>query len=598
MPKGLPKPDPVAAFEQRRSQGAGVPPLPADFLAFLEAHIRVKFSGEVLPWSAQGHEYLVEPLLDPAAEKAAQKGTQLGVSTGIVALCLWRAGGAGWHVGYHLPTDAHVKTFVQLRVDPIINLDRTDTLPRLVVAGDPLKELGEFAKRRNKGADNITLKQVGRGWNLYLGCENVNDVISFDYDLAVLDELDELKAGIASQIGERLLHSKIAHQIAISRPALPGLGINGRYEAGDQRRWMLRCAKCRRWSNLEDSWPECLVRVDRVSRPDDAWRIVCPHCKSRLPYLERREPGTAEYVATHPGRQIASWRISQLYGPAMTADRAARLWEKAQKRREDLESFTRAVLGKPFAGERQPVSQDVFSRACNPAVPLSLSQPFLSTVHGSLPPAVYAGLDVGDTLHLTLLADLGAEGLQVFWCERLGWGEAAARLAAVRPAFFMVDGRPEHSESIRLCRRFFRGGAVCYFSQGVQQTLYGVEGPGGLVDGVIDLRDPEAVLYAKAARDDVLDDLTSEIANGALRFPALKHAEVELVGRHFQNLVKDIQGDPPRWRYQSGLENHYAFSTLYALLAREMATRLHLGPAMPIAGQTLTVKREEHAQQW
>ena len=593
MPKSLPNLNPVKAHAARKARAKPAVALPPDFLAFLRGHIVVSHSGSFLPWSAVGHEYLLEPLTLPSPWKAIQKSTQLGVSTGVIAVCFHAAGFHGWTVGYHLPTDKHCTDFVKLHIDPLINRDAT--LARLVVEGTWDDGLSEWARGRHKGSDT-TLKRIGRGWNLFQGCENPNDVISFPFDLAVSDEFDRLRTAIAAQVQERMLHSTVGHEIKLSRPELPGHGINREFESGDQRLWLLRCTRGH-WTNLEDTFPSCLVNLQRVG-----WAFRCPQCGGKLPYIEGRAEGSAQYVATHPDRELTSWRISQLYGPTTKPAAVAKRWAAAQDDHDILESFTRAILGKPFAGDRQPVSQDVFQAACNPEVKLALAEPFLpppSEGRGAGGVGIYPGIDVGKRfLHLTLLADLGALGLQTFWHERLGWGELEALLSRIPFRFLVIDALPEHTQSTLLCRKFFRQSAICYFPQGVQQTIFGVEGDGGVNEGELDIRSPEAVIYFKTNRDNLIDAMCSKVIAGKLRFPSLKFAETVLVGRHFQNLVKVLEGEPPRWKFQTAVENHYGFSTAYAYLAWEMAHRLHLGPAQPIGNRALSIPRTEDPFQW
>lgn len=570
-------------FDRERAPSS----LPADRLEFFAGHIHPKTDGHYIPWSFDGHEFLRDVVADQAEIQVRRKAAQLGFSTVEIGCALQDAGACGYNVGYYLPTDDFIERFVQSRFDPLIDAD--EALATLVVDGDPGTHISAAAKKRRKRADRTQLKHIGRGQLWFFGCQNMGDVKSVDLDKVVRDEVDELNPEFSSFIADRILHSRYRRQVALSQPSVPGFGIDAEFEASDQKHWLLRCNRCRKWTCLEDSFPDCLIQVR------GEWRLVCSSCHARLPYLENVAAGVypadedrggrrvAQWVARHPGRGISGVHGSQLWGPHTNAAMIAQQWAKAQRSRRERERFTISILGYPFAGDRQPVGEEVFSGACNPTQGLTWRAP-----DGVM--ALWAGIDVGDTLYLTIDAELEDGSTQTIWFETFTggeWGTLERRLRDAGVRFFIIDARPEKTAAKKLCRSDGLTGAICYFPQGVEQPTFGIE----------DEKTRSPVHYCKAPRDDVLDDLCDEIINGERRFPAAKHDVMGLVKAHFRNLVKD-KTDQGRWAYKRGVENHFALAQCYSRLARLMARGLGLGPITHLAGGEWTVPREEMKDEW
>ena len=553
--------------------------VPVDRLQFFHDHIRPKTGGRHIDWSFDRHEYLQAIVADEARSIVCRKGTQVGMSTFSVGAALHVAAAHGFHVGYYLPTDRFIKNFVQGRFDPLIDAD--DTLAQLVTEGDPHEVLSDAARKRRKRADHVELKLIGRGQLWFQGCENMSDVISIDLDLIVLDEVDELDQELAAFIDDRIMHSAYARRIALSQPSVPGFGIDAEYEASDQKHWQLRCARCRTWTCLEDSFPDCLVYNQR----NKEWRLVCIRCGARLPYLTREDPEAAEWVAEYPGREVSGYHISQLYGPFTTADKVAAAWQPAQNDRKKRERFTISFRGYGFAGDRQPVNEAVFAKACKGGPRTSLQVPPEAT-------AVWAGIDVGDVLHLCVGVELPGRPLQVPWFEEVSWTTLAKRLTAFGVHAFVIDSRPEKTKAEELIRSFAHQGAICTFSETLEHPIFS--------DPAADEDDPENtdVPYIKLNRTDALDSLCEDIRNGVIKLPSAASDVMGEVKRHFLNLVKDLNERDLTYRYRRGVKNHFALAAAYMRLAPRAARRLELGPPADFEIDDIALDREELPSQW
>ena len=87
---------------------------------------------------------------------------------------------------------------------------------------------------------------------------------------------------------ERMGHSEYKEALFLSNPTLPDYGVSKAFQETDQRYWLLKCEACGGWTDLIETFPNCLVEVgDRVIR-------ACRKCQAEL------DPSRGEWVAKHP----------------------------------------------------------------------------------------------------------------------------------------------------------------------------------------------------------------------------------------------------------------------------------------------------------
>ena len=261
---------------------------PADRGPFFFGHIRP----EGHAWSFAGHEYLQAIVEDDSPVINIIKGAQLGLSTVAIGRSL-HDGSKGLRAAHFLPTREQMYIFVQEKVDPLISAD--EALARAVIEGKAATSAAA-ARIRAKGGDNTRRKQFGQGSLFYQGLQKATDVKTFSYDSIVFDELDELNPDLVPWLKDRLLHSNYDRRFSLSQPSVPDFGIHAAFMAGDQRYFLLKCKKCRRWCNLQDDWPDCLALrgnsftatttpSTKTAPRTTIWtenRIICKRCGARV----------------------------------------------------------------------------------------------------------------------------------------------------------------------------------------------------------------------------------------------------------------------------------------------------------------------------
>jgi hypothetical protein len=521
----------------KRHRGAGAEP--EDLLSFLEQRIRPR-SG--VAWSLESHEYLRAIALDDCRVKVIEKAAQMGASTLAIGELL-QLGIAGYHVGYFLDTAARMQQFVQARLDPIINAD--DELVRQVVE-EEWKPADRPRRRGGKGADNVRLKRIGKGRALFLSTGAMGEVKTHDLDCIMMDEVAELNETIAEFAQDRLLHSKLKRERWFSQPDVPEMDIDDYFLRSDRRYWKLRCRRCRTWTALELRFPDVLRQVR------GQWRIGCPSCD--LPF----DPSAGEWVAMHPDRESHGYHLSQLFGPQITAAEIAQQWERAQSRPNRMRRFMISILGLPFAGDRQPITDALLNDRCG-------DWGISASGSGMIPMGIaYAGIDVGDVIHLAIARYQEGQG-KVIWLEELSdWERLEKRLRDHNVTAFVIDARPEKTKAKELCRKLGVG-ALIYTGAG-QQTTVGEEDA-----------DTDPVRRLSMNRTDLLDELVGVLAVGDLRLPRPGLPETQKAREHLKRLVRDRRDDGS-FAYRRNVENHYALALAHMVAALRYQSALKLSP--------------------
>jgi len=153
--------------------------------------------------------------------------------------------------------------------------------------------------------------------------------ISTPLDALLYDEVDKLPAENMEWSRGRVAHSELRLAIYFSAGYSPGAGIDLRYQAGSQHRWLVDCANrsCSRKKSeaicLEDEFPDCMAQIR------GEWRRVCPDCKREqllVPVVSARNRGDERQfdLGTLDGSQAAkvSHREVQLFRPGQAGRRS------------------------------------------------------------------------------------------------------------------------------------------------------------------------------------------------------------------------------------------------------------------------------------
>jgi len=530
-----------------------------DLLAFLKRRIRPR---PRVPWTLDRHEYLRAIAQDPARVIVIEKAAQIGISTLMLSELIYRCL-SGHNAGYFLDTAGRMRKFVQARLDPIINAD--DDLTRRVVEGrfqpDEIAPTQRRRRRGGKSADNVMLKHIGPGTAYFLSTQVMGDVKTVDLDAIYMDEVAELDDEKSEFAQDRLLHSDLKLQRWFSQPDIPEMDVDDWFQRSDKKYWHLRCSKCGSWWALELAFPQCLYQVR------GEWRIGCPLCHVAL------NASRGKWVATHPGRPISGYHLTQLYGPHTTPTDIAEQWEQAQTKPSRMRRFQISILGNPYGGDRQPITDallnircgdwGIFSSAGAGVLVRQLADQSRNPV--GIPSGLpFAGIDQGDLIHLAI-GRLSDGVMRIVWLEETpSWELVEKRLRDHKVAMFICDAMPYKTEAKRLCRAL-KSGAILYSS--AKRTIYGIEDA-----------ETEPVHAINVDRTEYMDRVVDAFASAALYLPKSMLEQTAHARDHLKRFVKDRRDDGSMV-YRRNVANHYGMAIAAMMLAVEGQSALGLAPA-------------------
>ena len=189
---------------------------------------------------------------------------------------------------YLFPSKSDVTDFSKSRIDPLIE-ENPDTIAKWI-------------KRTSKDADAANIKRIWDSFLYLRGMKSRVGLKSVPADMVVFDELDEAPQNAVDMAMERMAHSDFKHVLMLSNPTLPDYGIDKQFHNTDQNFWLLKCKKCNRWTNLVETFPECLVPINgKVIR-------ACVKCGAEL------DPAHGEWVPKKPSvTEKRGYQYSQLY---------------------------------------------------------------------------------------------------------------------------------------------------------------------------------------------------------------------------------------------------------------------------------------------
>lgn len=499
--------------------------------------ISIKTPQGFRPFSFDGHEYLREIYAEQYPHKVFEKGAQVAISTYHLLESLWLCDTHYAKVLYYFPTDLDVQDFVHDRVETVIREN-------------------EYLNSRVIGTDNVGLKQIADSSIYFRGMFSKMRVKSVDGDCIVLDELDEAKQEHKDFARDRILHSSLRWMRELSQPSIADYGIDAAFHESDQRFWHLKCPSCGHWNCLEETFPDCILPLSKGDPRFPALRHYrgCIKCGTEL-NLDQ-----GEWVAKYPSRtDVRGYHLSQLFSSITTADEIEAAHRKARRSTQKVRFFN-SILGFPYAGERQPVTDAVLDMC--------------EEEYGFEPSAEwsYMGVDVGDLLHIVVgTRDILGRG-RFHWLEITDRWERLGRLMhAHNVRACVIDAMP-YKNSARSFAAAFPGKVwLQYFKRTRKggEPEQDEEAKAGVVVPTIDVD-----------RDMSLDDTTDDFRSGRFVIPAMGAmigedlATLETFRRHLKMLVKEEVTDAAgntRLSYKRSVENHFGMAANSFRLAMEMA---------------------------
>lgn len=281
------------------------------------------------------HLFLYDIYRDQSDHLVVLKAAQVGLSTLEIFKNIFDAKSKKMDIIYTLPTDGDVKVFVSGKVNRII-------------ANNPI--LLEYTQDK----DSIEQKQIGESMLYFRGTWTEKAAIMVTADRLVHDEKDSSKQDVVADYQARLQHSKYKQIHVFSHPSSPNMGVDIEWQMSDQKEWFITCPHCKEsqyltW-NTED--PE-QMNVDLVNK-----EFICKKCKG---ILDDRKVG--EWKKQKEGK-YSGYHISLLMAPWVTAKDVIEKYDDVLKGRQTMDYFYNKVLGLPYAGSGNSVTEDVVLGSC------------------------------------------------------------------------------------------------------------------------------------------------------------------------------------------------------------------------------------------
>ncbi len=265
-----------------------------------------------------------------------QKSAQVGLTELMVSKALWAVDtgcAERGNVLYMMPTQNQMDDFARSRID------------RAIQDSAYLRSRLQPEPPRRKAVDSMRLKRLGPGFLYMRGSDSRRQIASIDADLVILDEFDQMAAGVLPLARKRLASSRSGQLIIASTPRLPEAGVNELYLQSDQRRYYLRCPGC----DLEQP----LTWENNVDQEREL--IVCRACRATMDVLR---PGC--WVAQAPGNRIRGYHLSRLYSPWL---KLHEMTEASRSRAlHDVREFYNSDLGEVYSPPGGGLSLDELDR--------------------------------------------------------------------------------------------------------------------------------------------------------------------------------------------------------------------------------------------
>lgn len=477
------------------------------------------------PFLYERHEYLVDPYKDDHPYQVDLKATQMCNTSRAMLRCFYKARYEDFrNILYFFPSRTDVTEFSKGRITPLIE-DNPGTI-------------GSWMGDAQTDAANI--KQV---WNTFLyfrGMRSRLGMKSTPGDLIVVDELDEAPEQFELWLKGRMAHSEFKFIHKLSNPTLPDFGIDREFQDTDQQYWLLKCPKCGGYTNMVDTFPECLVRHnDRVIR-------LCQVCRDA-----ELNPAVGVWVAKKPGVTNKRGRqYSQLWSQFVDP---AGIMDDFRKTR-NISDFYNLVIGIAHVEAYNRLSVEEVLNLCGP-----------EGISDSNPGPCSMGVDQGKDLHVIVGKRYFDIGKIVHVGIYKDWTELDRLMRNFNINRCVVDALPETRNARAFSKRFPGRVYLNYYNPN-QKGSYSWN---------------DADMISQCNRTESLDASHKEIQEDRIIFP--KECDIiRVFAKHLHNVAKRLEKEtrkgPDGKEYETGSkkyvymklgDDHFRHSYNYECMARQ-----------------------------
>jgi len=293
--------------------------------------------GDRIEWLK--HQFLIDIYNDQSDNLVVIKAAQIGMSTLAIIKSFRDAEANKMDIIYTLPTDSDVSIFVGGKANRII-------------ANNPKLESLTTDK------DSIEQKQVGQSMIYFRGTWSKKAAIMITADRLIHDEKDSSKQDVIADFQARLQHSKYKQTHVFSHPSAPNSGVDIEWRLSDQKEWFIDCPHCDHMQmlswNIEDDRDMSICLERRI--------FQCKKCKKELHWKDR---AVGQWLAKK-GCEDAKWsgyHISLLMAAWVSAEEIINKYEDAASGKQTMDYFYNKVLGLPYAGSGNSVTEEMIKGA-------------------------------------------------------------------------------------------------------------------------------------------------------------------------------------------------------------------------------------------
>lgn len=476
------------------------------------------------PFSFKKHEYLIEPYADTHPFQVEIKATQLGLTSKALLRVVYGCRYGSYRgILYLFPSRTDVTDLSKTRLTPLIE-DNPDNIGKWLM-----------------DTDSANVKKI---WNSFLylrGMKSRIGIKSIPIDFEVFDELDEAPQNAVDMALERMAHSDTGDLLFLSNPTLPDYGIDKLFQSTDQQYFLLKCPACNHYTNLVDTFPDCLQTVKGVT-----FR-ACEKCGHEL------NPSVGQWVAKIPSmRERRGRQYSQLYAQTKTTTPEQILHKF--RTTNNLTDFYNLKIGIAYVDAQNRLSTEEVLACCTDR-----------GMDSSSDEGCYMGVDQGSNLHVVIGKKSAKRHGDVIFIDMLkgnneadkndesGWKGLDELMRRFKVMRCVVDALPNTKNARSFSERFPGRVFLCYYNEH-QKGSY---------------RWNEREMTVTANRTESLDSSHKEIVEQNILLPR-QSDRVKEFAIHMHNIAKRLEENEDtgsqRYVYLRLGRDHYRHAFNYMVM--------------------------------
>lgn len=380
-------------------------------------------------FTLQGGEYVRDVIRDLSPEIVIPKAAQMRFTVLCIVKSLHCVVVRRWNGLYLMPMKEGSRTFVQSRIDPII-------------------ESNPDLDAQFSSVDNVLHKQTVGKQNLYVRGTNIaRELQEVPVDFEVWDERDRMVEDNLEDARHRMDGSNVKKLIQVSTPTVDGHGIYSEdvWDASDQHRWEVSCPGCKRFQSF--NWNDKSLDYNNLKLGDTEFdcALECAYCHRVIKDSERTGlNATGRWVPHNPDGNIRGYYINQFNSPTQPLNEIMKGWFKGQREVRKLKAFWQQNMGLPYAAPGDRITVELLDKCRVRGYTL-----------GGIPSSyLQIGIDIGTHIHVWAWMVHG--GKKFLWQLKLfrEWGELDRWLASLPTWVGIVDAHPEKRAARDLCLKY------------------------------------------------------------------------------------------------------------------------------------------------